>query len=236
MNNMLLVGKKVNFPRDYIGFINFLHPDFEIVEDISCGYNPCSRGIIYVGQYETNTVLLLNSTKKKWIIVNAHHYDLDLSTNEGLIKCLLPIHYVQMKNSKNVNFSVYNNMSYESLLEKIKLSLIANIPLSCDAEEESSVYNLYQSILGTPDVLNSIFFNLVNKQNVSMITSSVLTFLNKVQSQNIRGASVYYARLITQSNLRYGKRIKSAISRFVKSKSNKEISLYHLLSELNRSR
>ena len=127
-------------------------------------------------------------------------------------------------------------MNYESLLEKIKLSLIANIPLSCDAEEESSVYSLYQSILGTPDVLNSIFFNLVNKQNVSMITSSVLTFLNKVQSQNIRGASVYYARLITQSNLRYGKRIKSAISRFVKSKSNKEISLYHLLSELNRSR
>ena len=110
------------------------------------------------------------------------------------------------------------------------------MPIQCDESDDMSVYNLYQSILGTPDVLNAVFFTTVNKNNVSLVTSSILTFLNRVQSQNTRGTSIYYSRLIIQSNLRYGKRIKQAICRFVKSKSNKEVSLYNLLVDLNRSK
>lgn len=236
MNNRLLLQKKINFNKDYIGFLNFIHPNFEIVDDLNKEYNPYSLGIIYTGQFESDTVDTLKSITPNWIIVNAHHFDIDLTTNEGLIKNLLPIHYIQMKNSKTDELSVYNNMSYDVLLEKIKLCLVSNLPLTYNNEEDQSVYNLYQAILGTPDVLNYTFFNLVNKNNVSIITSSLLTFLNKVQTQNIRNASVYYSRLITQSNKRYGKRIKQAVSSFVKSKANKEIALYQLVTDLNRSR
>ena len=236
MNNRLLLQKKINFNKDYIGFLNFIHPNFEIVDDLNKEYNPYSLGIIYTGQFESDTVDTLKSITSNWIIVNAHHFDIDLTTNEGLIKNLLPIHYIQMKNSKTDELSVYNNMSYDVLLEKIKLCLVSNLPLTYNNEEDQSVYNLYQAILGTPDVLNYTFFNLVNKNNVSIITSSLLTFLNKVQTQNIRNASVYYSRLITQSNKRYGKRIKQAVSAFVKSKANKEIALYQLVTDLNRSR
>ena len=236
MNDKLLLQKKINFNKDYIGFLNFIHPNFEIIDDLSKEYNPHSLGIIYTGQFDCDTVEVLKSITSNWITVNAHHFDLDLTTNEGLIKNLLPIHYVRLKNSKTNELALYNNMSYDVLLEKIKLCLISNLPLSCADEEDHSVYGLYQAILGTPDVLNYTFFNLVNKSNVSLITSSLLTFLNKVQTQSIRGASVYYARLITQSNKRYGKRIKQAVSTFVKSKANKEIALYQLVTDLNRSK
>ena len=55
-------------------------------------------------------------------------------------------------------------------------------------------------------------------------------------TQNVRGMSQHYANLIIQSNRRYGKRIKSAISKFVKSSTNKEMSLYKLLTDLNRAK
>lgn len=237
MNSKLLLRKKINFNRDHINFLNFLHPNFKLISDINDDYDPYIRGIIYIGQFESDTVDKLNLITPNWIIVNAHHFDLDLTTNEGLIKNLLPIHYIQLKNSKSNDLSVYNNMNYDVLLERIKTCLICNLPLSYDCSDDQSVYSLYQAILGTPDVLNSVFFNLVNKSNASVITSSVLTFLNRVQSQNIRGASVYYARLITQSNKRYGKRIKQSISRFIKSKvTNKEVALYNLVTDLNRSK
>ena len=118
MNNRLLLQKKINFNKDYIGFLNFIHPNFEIVDDLNKEYNPYSLGIIYTGQFESDTVDTLKSITPNWIIVNAHHFDIDLTTNEGLIKNLLPIHYIQMKNSKTDELSVYNNMSYDALLEK----------------------------------------------------------------------------------------------------------------------
>lgn len=235
MNNNLLLRKRINFPKQNLEFLHFIHPQFEIVDDIDSYDNPFTSGIIYTGVYSDNLISKLNSITNKWIVVNAHHFDLDLSTNDGLIKNLLPLHYIKLKNSKDTDSFVYN-ISYEALLDKIKISLINNSQLQVDESSDQSVYNLFVSILSTPDVLNNVYFNTVNKNNVSLIISSILTFLNRVQSQNIRGASVNYARLISQSNKRYGKKIKQAVSRFVKSKSNKEIALYNLLTDLNMVR
>lgn len=235
MNNNLLLRKRINFPKQNIEFLHFIHPRFEIVEDIDSYDNPFTNGIIYTGIYGNDLIGKLNSITNKWIIINAHHFDLDLSTNDGLVKNLLPLHYIKLKNSKDACSFVYN-ISYEALLDKIKISLINNSQLQVDESSDQSVYNLFVSILSTPDVLNNVYFNTVNKNNVSLIISSILTFLNRVQSQNIKGASVNYARLISQSNKRYGKKIKQAISRFVRSKSNKEIALYNLLTDLNTVR
>jgi len=238
MNDKLLLQKRINFPKDekHIRFLNFIHPGYEIVNNINDYDNPTPSGIIYVGQYEDNIVERLNRITSNWIIVNEHHNDVDLSTNDGLIKNLLPLHYVQLKNSKLDDINVYHKMEYDVLLEKIKYCLINNSLQTDDNSTDTSVYNLFAAILGTPDVLNREFFNIVSKKNVSLVTSSLLTFLNKVQSQNIKGASVHYARLITQSNQRYGKRIKQAVCKFVKSKANKEVALYNLLSDLNKTR
>lgn len=236
MNDKLLLQKRINFPKDdkHIRFLNFLHPGFEIVTDIDEYENPNPLGIIYVGQWEDHIVDRLNHITSNWIIVNEHHNDIDLTTNDGLLKNLLPLHYAQMKNSKSDSIDVYCKMDYDLLLEKIKQCLISNHLCTDDNEVLSSVYNLFVAILGTPDILNTVFFNIVNSRNVCMVTSSLLTFLNKVQSLNIRGASVYYAQLIIRSNKRYGKKIKGAILRFVKSKANREIALYNLVSDLNR--
>jgi len=234
MNNNLLLRKRINFPKQYIEFLHFIHPQFEIVEDIDSYDNGISNGIIYTGNYSNDLIDKLNRFTDNWIIVNAHHFDEDLTTNDGLVKNLLPLHYIRAKNLNKEGFSIYNNISYDLLLEKVKNCLISNTQLILDDSSDVSVYSLFSSILGTQDILNNEFFNLVNKDNVSLVTSSVLTFLNKVQTQNIRGSSAHYANLIIQSNRRYGKRIKQAISKFIKSKSNKEVSLYNLLTDLNR--
>lgn len=238
MNSNLLVRHCINFPIQYIGFLNFIHPHFEIVDSIDLYDNPMPNGIIYTGQWTDDIKDRLNRITSNWIIVNAHHFDLDLSTNEGLVKNILPIHYVQIKNRavKESSTPVYNTMEYWSLLDKVKLCLIDNSQLQCDKFSEYSVYSLYTAILGTPDVLNSVYFNIVDSNNVQRIASSILSFLIKVQSQQVNVSSVYYARLIAQSYRRYGKYIKQGVSNFVKSKSTLEVSLYQLLAFLNKAR
>ncbi len=238
MNSNLLIRHCINFPAQYISFLNFIHPHFEIVNDIDLYDNPIPNGIIYTGQWADDIKNKLNKITPNWIIVNAHHFDLDLSTNEGLVKNILPIHYVQIKNKavKDSSMPVYNTMEYWLLLDKVKLCLIDNSPLQCDKFSEHSAYTLYTAILGTPDVLNSVYFNMVDSRNVQRIASSILSFLIKVQSQQVNVSSVYYARLIAQSYRRYGKYIKQGISNFVKSKSVLEVSLYQLLAFLNKAR
>jgi hypothetical protein len=239
MNNKLLVQRSINFSTDYIEFLHFLHPNFEIINDLSSYDNPYPNGIIYRGQWYDKIVSDLNRITPNWIIVNAHHFDLDLTTNEGLFKNLLPLHYAKIRSSLSKDESpVYDNMSYDLLLEKIKACLICNnFSILEDDSTNSSVYSLYKSILATSDVLSSVYFNTITRENISRVTSAVLSFLSKVQTNNVRyEKNVYYARLISQSNKRYGKRIQKAICRFIKSKAAKEVSLYNLLLELNRAK
>lgn len=232
MNDRLLLHKSVNISDEHLSFMSFLHPHFEFVKDLQSYDNPHTNGIIFCGKSDNNTVKTLESITDKWIIVDSHHFDVDLTTNEGLLKNLLPIHFVKLRNEEKLSIALM--MRYDILLEKIKACLINNSQLQIDDTEDQSVYLLFNSILGTSDVLNNVFFTTVNKRNVGIITSSLLTFLNKVQSQNVRNASSHYANLIVQSYRRYGKRIKKAICRFVRSKANREIALYNLLTDLNR--
>jgi hypothetical protein len=143
---------------------------------------------------------------------------------------------IHMHKQLDNNCELINMMKYDSLLDQVKTCLINNGSIKVDDSEDQSVYLLYNSILGTQDVFNNVFFTAVNKNNIISITSSILTFLNKVQTQNIRGASSHYANLIIQSNKRYGKKIRQAICRFVRSKASKEAALYNLLTDLNKAK
>ena len=232
MNDRLLLHKSVNISDNYLNFMSFIHPNFEYVKDLNSYDNIHTDGIIFCGKNSNESIDKLNSITDKWIIVDTRNFDVDLTTNDGLLKNLLPIYYIKLKNEGKLQF--IQTMKYDHLLEQIKISLISNSLFQLDESESQSVYLLFSSILGTQDVLNNVFFTTVNKFNVASITSSLLTFLNKVQSQNIRNASSHYANLIIQSNRRYGKRIKPAIYRFVRSKANKEAALYNLLTDLNK--
>lgn len=237
MNDNLFLNKKINFSLQYVNFLQYMHPHFEIIDDLSNYDNPCSNGIIYIGQWEDLIENRLNSITNKWIIVNQIRFDVDLSTNENLLKNVLPLHYVKIKNDKDPDkLQLLRSMNYSTLLDKIKISLIDNSQIQLESDNNQSIYSLFCALLGTPDILAYEFFNLVNKDNIAQITSSVLTFLNKVQSQNIKGASNNYARLIVQSNKRYGKHIKKCICSYVKSKADKILSLYNLLISINKAR
>ena len=233
MNDRLLLHKSVNIQGDYVKFISFIHPHFEYVEDLSSYDNPRTNGIVFIGNSSDESRKTLNSITSNWIIVDNHHFDVDLTTNEGLLKNLLPVQYIKIKNDDKLK--LIQLVRYDQFLDLIKLSLISNEPIKLDLLEDQSVYLLYNSILGTRDVLNNVFFTTVNKSNALSISSSILTFLIKVQTNNVRGASPHYANLIMQSNKRYGKKIKQAICRFVKSKLNREAALYNLLTDLNKA-
>lgn len=241
MNDQLLVRRTVNISKSYIHFLHYIHPHFDIVSDINSYDKPFPDGIIYVGQCSDNIKDKLSNITKNWIIIDQNKFDIDLTTNESLIKNLLPLHYIKIKNEKNRlksdPFSVYNRMSYGCLLEKIKICLIDNSPLIAEDDSEQSFYDLYKVIMGTTSQLDQIFFSTVTSQNVSTATSCILRFLTRVQSLDVSGIkSIWYARLVEQSNRRYGKYIKQAIVQFVKSKANKEVSLYNLLTTLNKAR
>lgn len=236
MNENLLLGKKIRI--DDLEFLHFLHPRYQIVDDLDSYNNPSPEGIIYIGSTFDNLTEKLNEITIKWIIVNNNSFDFDLTTNEGLLKNLLPLHFSVIKNSKNPEDRfIYNTVSYETLLNKIKVCLIDESKLTFDKSESFSSYELFEAISKSPGVLASTYFSIVNKDNINIVISSVLTFLNRVQSLNTRGvSSVYYSRLISQSNRLYGKHIKNAINKFLKSKSNNLISLYNMLSYLNGAR
>lgn len=233
MNDRLLLHKSINIQGDYVKFISFIHPHFEYVEDLSSFDNPRTNGIIFIGKSSDESRKTLNSITSNWIIVDSHHFDVDLTTNEGLLKNLLPVQYIKIKNDDKLK--LIQLLRYDQFLDLIKISLISNEPIKLDLLEDQSVYLLYNSILGTRDVLNNVFFTTVNKSNALSISSSILTFLIKVQTNNVRGASPHYANLIMQSNKRYGKKIKQAICRFVKSRLNREAALYNLLTDLNKA-
>lgn len=233
MNDRLLLHKSVNIQGDYVKFISFIHPHFEYVEDLSSYDNPRTNGIVFIGNSSDESRKTLNSITSNWIIVDSHHFDVDLTTNEGLLKNLLPVQYIKIKNDDKLK--LIQLVRYDQFLDLIKISLISNEPIKLDLLEDQSVYLLYNSILGTRDVLNNVFFTTVNKSNALSISSSILTFLIKVQTNNVRGASPHYANLIMQSNKRYGKKIKQAICRFVKSRLNREAALYNLLTDLNKA-
>lgn len=235
MNDKLLLRQKVNIPIQHVKFLNFIHPHFKPVEKIDEFDDIYTNGIIYTGVLHDDTISKIEQYTRNWIIVNNHRFDIDLSTNENLIKYILPINYIQIKKNNDL-LSECNKVKYELLLEKIKLCLIDNRPLSFNEDNDNSIYCLFQAILTTPQKLAEYYFNIVDRNNISVITSSILTFLTKVQTQNTSGSSIYYARLINQSYKRYGKYIKSGIYKFVESKANREIALYNLLSYLNRAR
>lgn len=233
MNDKLLLHKSVNIHEDHLSFMSFIHPSFEYVKDLNSYDNLHTNGIIFCGKSSDESIEKLNSITDKWVIVDNHHFDVDLTTNDSLLKNLLPVQYIKLR--KEDKLKLISTMKYDCLLEQIKACLISNGSIHVDDSEDQSVYLLYNSILGTQDVLNSVFFTTVNKNNATSITSSILTFLNKVQTQNIRGASSHYANLIIQSNKRYGKKIRPAICRFVRSKASKEAALYNLLTDLNKA-
>ena len=236
MNDKLFLKKKVNIKNNHIGFLNFIHPHFNVVDNLYEYDNPLTHGIIYTGKLENDTISIIEKITNKWIIVNNFNYDVDLSTNEGLIKNTLPLDYVNIKSSDSLYKDFLYNISYDSLIEKIKICLIDGSKLKYDGSHDASVYTLFNSLLCFDRVFDETFFNTVSKDNINVITSSLLTMLNRTQSVNVKGVSDAYANLIVQSNRRYGKRIQPNIIKFVKSKSNAILALYSMLASLNRVR
>lgn len=239
MNSKLLLNHTVNIPSQHISFLKYIHPHFDVVDNLATYGNPRPEGIIYTGSINKDTKAKLQALTQQWIIVSSKEFDLDLTTNENLLKHLLPLHYIKLKkqHKKKEDIAVYNTISYEALLEQIKLCLVDSTrQIEAVNSTETSVYILFAAILSTPANLDQVYFNLVDSSNIAVVTSSILSFLVKVQSQNITGASANYSRLIIQSYKRYGKYIKPAITKFISSKANKEIALYNLLTYLNKAR
>ena len=233
MNSQLLLKHKVNLLGQYRTLLNFIHPDFYTINSLE-QYNCNMPGIIYTGDFYIKLISELNALTNNWIILSNKTYDTDLTTNEGLVKYLMPVCYAKLKNVYDNNHKhVYNNISYDLLLEKIKLCLINNTELTFDSLD-NSVYDLFCMILSSYENLSSQYFITLNDSNIDYITSSVLTFLSRVQTNSTVGLSNSYASLIKRSNMKYGKYIKQGISNFVKSKANKKIALYNLLIYLNK--
>ena len=101
MNDKLLLRQKVNIPVPHVEFLQFIHPHFKCVDDMDKFDDIYVDGIIYKGVLHDDTISRIEQYTRNWIIVNNHRFDIDLSTNENLIKYLLPINYIQIKRNEN---------------------------------------------------------------------------------------------------------------------------------------
>lgn len=234
MNNKLLLNKTVSI--NDIQFLQFLHHDFDVVSDIYEYDNPCPAGIIYVGKTVEDLQSKLESITHSWIIVNNHKFDVDLTTNDGIIKNILPLQYIKLASRlKDKHSSVDKIMSYDECLDKVKICLINCAPFTVDEDNKTSVYELFRSILFPQTTFEKVYFETVTRENVNLIASSMLSILCRVQSKSVPRDKPHYARLITESNTRYGKYIKQAIYKYATSRAKKEVALFQLLSFLNKA-
>ena len=111
MNNKLLLRQKVNILTPHVEFLQFIHPHFKCVDDMDKFDDIYVDGIIYKGVLHDDTISRIEQYTRNWIIVNNHRFDIDLSTNENLIKYLLPINYIQIKKNNDL-LSECNKIKY----------------------------------------------------------------------------------------------------------------------------
>mgnify|MGYP006325287067 CR=1 FL=1 len=92
------------------------------------------RGIIYIGSYSDKVIEKLNTITKKWIIVNNNHFDYDLTTSEGLLKHILPIHYTKLKTAANKMEEVLGDNKQDNILKQWNEIVIKDVYFKYEEE------------------------------------------------------------------------------------------------------
>lgn len=193
-----------------ISFIQFCYPDYITLSYVT--FLNREDKVIYTGKAFKGVDEYLKKNTKSYINT-AGIPELDLSTREALIQ------WAYDKKGKNLSNTTKGFL--ESLNDKdfnfaIKIFLqIGKLPF--DIKKGISIYTLFQSFSEpTPNTLK-VLDSLLDTYPLSVLESSLITFLDKVTHNITDVSSNKYGLLISTTKQKYGKNIKPALTSYIKS-------------------
>lgn len=218
----ILVGKKVAIADPYL--LQFFYPRFSVVSDLNQPID-YSKGVIYTGIVSGSTQQRLTWLTRGMFIIVSQYGDVILETPKDFINTFMP--YLSDKADKYLDYPM------DEFIPVLKQHWILNRRIVYYKEVNQGVYALFRAMSSSKNDLYSAYFSLLETMPSYKIASSVLTFLQRVYTQNYDGAGSEYKLSINKAYLKFGKNIKQAILQYVKSNQSPEVALFFLLDSLN---
>ena len=217
----ILLKKKVSIYDPFL--LLFFYPSYTLVSDI----NSCidySKGVVYTGNVNDNILKRLELLTMGNYILLSEFPEISLQKPSDFISTFFP-HIKQKKDA----YDVYSMDEFIPLLKKYFI-LKKTPPLP--ESEDISIFQLYKSMLSSKTVFEKEYISLLDKMSANVISSSLLTFLLKVETQNYTNCSPSYKKLINSAYLKFGNKITSCVREFLESSQKTEISTFMLIESL----
>lgn len=216
-----LLKKKIKIEDPYL--LLFFYPSFHFITDLKQNID-YSDGVIYKGTITDSIVTKLNLlTSGKYILIS-DFADIVLEKPSKFIEVFYPV----LENNKEK----YDNYPLDQFIPILKQYYLLQKRIPLLKEEESSIFRLFKSLLGSKSLLQKEYFNLLESVPVNTLSSSILTFLIKVKEQSYNNCSSSYKKVIYSANLKFGGKIKQSIIEYIESDQKPEIALWSLLENL----
>lgn len=216
-----LIGKKVSIRDPYL--LQFFYPRFSIVSDLSQPID-YSKGVIYTGLISESTIQKLTWMTKGMFIIISSYGDIILEKPQDFIINIFP------KFSDIAD--KYSDYPLEGFIPVFKQHWLLQRRIVYYKEENQGVYALYRAMSSSKNEMYQAYFSLLERAPIHNIISSVLTFIQRVQSQNYDGASSEYKVSINKAYLKFGSKIGPSVLKYVKSKQSPEIALLFFMEDL----
>lgn len=216
-----LIGKRVSISDPYL--LQFFYPRFSVVPDLSQPID-YSKGVIYTGLISESTLQKLTWMTKGMFIVISSYGDIVLEKPQDFITHIFP------KFSDIAD--KYSDYPLEEFIPVFKQYWLLQRRIIYYKEENHGVYALYRAMSSSKNEMYAAYFSLLERAPIHSIISSVLTFIQRVQTQNYDGASSEYKISINKAYLKFGSKIDLSVLKYIKSNQSPEIALLFFMEDL----
>lgn len=216
-----LIGKTVSIKNK--GLLNVFYPDFVIKDKL---FFDQDNSIIYVGPIRKDLISYLDNGTKAFINT-AGQYDLDLDNREVLAK------FVYSRWGKEVKTEIQeylNNLDETDFFNYIKAYWV--VGKSKIEKAEVTIFDLYKTVGKSRKEALTVLLNLLDVYNVSMIESSLLTFIEKAVTYKDVSASPHYLRMLKEFDERCHSKLSGLLDAYRQMQDTKEMKLMWLVMNL----
>lgn len=205
-----------------IAFLQFLYPSYKVIDSLS-EYISESR-VIFTGLVSESNLKKLDLIFEDYIIVTEYG-EIRLNSILDFITFYYPSHV-----ERAVDYELY---SLDDFLDILKRQLILRRDLPKLTENKVSLYSLYESMLSSSSDLNRTFLRVIEQYPISMVISSVLTFLARVKSKDWDTVSRGYRSLLNRASVKFGSNIDRVLLDTAKYLGDDRLYLLNLLWSLS---
>lgn len=211
----------------YPDLLVFLYPDFITSDTFSI--STLSKNIIYVGK-----PIGKDKIKRmcKNYIATQGPVEKSLDTNSSIIEWA--IGQGKKKVSKKT-LELVDDMADDEFLYYFKIYWLLNKWVGVGADSKVTTYQLFKALLINEQEALKVTMLLLKVMPISVIESSLFTFLKKVKNPQEANASQSYLQTLLSAKSILGKNIDRAVSNYIANKSlGKELRLYKLIMDLKK--